>query len=176
MPQSLSVLTLPRLRHLALTTHSSPSVLLEFIARSGCVLENLELVIASRTTPASLAECLHAVPSLNSLDVSVGDFPHILLDSLSPAESLLPNLTTLKIAASRKIDFAQLITVLEARASKLLSFHLVLDDIDDPLEAGVLSHDQFDRICVNGFKITWGQQPQTDDGANNYTSTRRATS
>ncbi|KAJ7110576.1 hypothetical protein C8R44DRAFT_985752 [Mycena epipterygia] len=139
LPQSLSALTLPHLHHLALTMHSSPS------------------------TPASLAECLRAVPSLNTLDISVGHFLHILLDSLSPAESLLPNLRTLKISAFITIDFEQLIAVLEARASTLLAFHLALDDIHDPFEAGVLSHDQFDRICVNGFKITWGEQPETDD-------------
>ncbi|KAJ7128592.1 hypothetical protein C8R44DRAFT_873299 [Mycena epipterygia] len=46
----LGAFTLPRLRHLSLKGHPSPSTLSEFITRSGCILESLELAFGR--TPA----------------------------------------------------------------------------------------------------------------------------
>ncbi|KAJ7108144.1 hypothetical protein C8R44DRAFT_884911 [Mycena epipterygia] len=93
----------------------------------------------------------------------VGASSCFLIESLSPPESLLPNLAALKITAwAMKINFDKLIAILEARASTLVLFHLALQD-DDPFEDGFISREQFDRICVNGFKITWDQQPRTHE-------------
>ncbi|KAJ7126022.1 hypothetical protein C8R44DRAFT_874406 [Mycena epipterygia] len=139
-PPSLGAFTLPRLRHLALPRHSAPAVLLECIARS-CDLEILQFAIVPWKIPASLVDCLRAVPSLINLEIRVGDFS--------------------RLDASHEVQLREPIVVLEARASTLTSFHLALDE--DPLEGGSVSRAQFDRICVNGFKITWDREPRIPD-------------
>lgn len=166
----LGAFTLPRLRHLSLKEHSSPSALSEFITRSGCILESLELAAVPEldfdsgsssssdsdsssesdldSSTMSVAECLRAVPSVTDLTFDIGHAPRLLLDALSPPESLLPNLTALKISTwAKNIDFERLIAALAARAVTLVSFHLVLHDAHEPFAGEVITEAQFDRMC-----------------------------
>ncbi|KAJ7128523.1 hypothetical protein C8R44DRAFT_873239 [Mycena epipterygia] len=185
----LGAFTFPRLRHLSLKGYPSPFMLSEFITRSRCILESLELAFGrtpavSELDSASLddydssssssesdsasepdstlfvVECLRVVPSVKNLTIDVGDSLHVLLDALSPPESLLPNLTALKLSAwARNIDFERLISVLAARVSPLVSFHLVLHDAGDPFAGGATTKE---RLESAGITIAWGQQPRID--------------
>lgn len=159
-PEALSALTLPNLRHLCLTEYSSPSILHEFVERSGCTLCTLTLVPDPSDEPSiSLPQCLRAIPSLTGLHIAPGSVLGRLLDLLTADASVLPSLITLKISrvAPQWVAFSQLLALLESRAPVLSSFHLVLRKGCEP---GLLSKSQIHQLKATGvaFKITLHKQ------------------
>ncbi|KAJ7688861.1 hypothetical protein B0H17DRAFT_1067717 [Mycena rosella] len=161
-PEALSALTLPRLRMLLLPTYSSSDALLDFVARSGCALTTLMIVIVSWSTAdiePALRGCFSALPALYTLDIGAGAHTPALLARLAPFATALPNLSRLYIrdCVATDVDFAQLEAVCDARAPMLTHVELALND--DPFTGGVLFRSDALWIRLGAksfrFRVRW---------------------